>query len=64
MQIIQRHMERYIFGIEVKDKVKIWSIREKTKARDIACTIKKVTGHLARMKGEEKWVKKLIEWIT
>ncbi len=60
-------MERYILGIKMKDKIKIVKIMEKAEARDVADTIKKIkfkfAGYLARM-GEEKWVKKLIEWIS
>ncbi len=65
LQTAQRCIEWYFLGIRMKNKIKIVKIREKSKIGDVAYTIKnikfKFSGHLARM-GEEKWVKKLIEW--
>ena len=59
-------MERVILGVSKRDRIKNNYIREKTGAKDIIYTIKKLkvkyAGHVARQ-CETRWPRKMMEWI-
>ncbi|XP_045450487.1 uncharacterized protein LOC123659284 [Melitaea cinxia] len=61
----QRHMERSMLDIKLRDRWTIAKIRSKTKVSDISKTIKKLKwnwiGHIMRT-NKEKWTKNIMEW--
>ena len=65
IQICQRSLERSYMNIKLKDKIKNTTIREKTKAKDIAEQVKtlkwKWAGHIQRVT-DNRWSQRVTNW--
>ena len=65
IKVCQNGMERSVIGVKRKDKVKLQSIKSKTKFENIHTTYKRLkwrwTGHMLRER-IEKWTRLITEW--
>ncbi|CAH2103439.1 unnamed protein product [Euphydryas editha] len=65
LRVCQNKMERSILNIKLRDKIKLTSIRSKTKVADVIHTVKKLkwnwVGHMIRNK-KKKWTTDVTEW--
>ena len=63
--ICQNGMERSVFGVRLKDKIRLNKIKNVTKFKNVNKVWKtlkwKWAGHMIREKNE-KWTKKILEW--
>ncbi|XP_047998769.1 uncharacterized protein LOC125236115 [Leguminivora glycinivorella] len=65
LQVCQNSMERSMLHIKLKDRIKLDTIRKRTKITDVNQTMKQLkwkwTGHMLRDK-REKWSKDITSW--
>lgn len=65
LETCQHSMERSMLSIKLKDKIKLNTIRKKTKITDVTYCVKKLkwrwAGHMIRS-NKDKWCKDVTEW--
>ena len=65
LETSQRAMERRMLNVKLKDRIRITTIRQRTRVTDIAQFVTntkwKWAGHIARMK-DNRWTIRSTEW--
>ncbi|CAH2237324.1 jg15785 [Pararge aegeria aegeria] len=65
LKVAQRAMERALFGVSLRDRIRNENIRRRTKVTDIAQRISKLkwqwAGHVCR-RTDGRWGRRVLEW--